>query len=619
MEEDEENTVINASGQFMWNRVAYSFLDKEVKPHITELDFSTNHVSDMAAELLASFLTNPEYNLQVLNFSQCRLTEKASTILFDAIAKSKIISLTLDRNLMTLECCKHLAAAIAQNSNLQYLSLQSCDILANPMRILSEAISKTTNLQVLRLDNNSIFDCGARTLAHALRTANITSLSVSDNQIWNEGMTELLQGLAETRKIVELDVSYNILPLAEMVKHMVSSFPNLKALNISGCKVDEKLVQLFLDNIPKTQLNLLMINGLSYNMLPITWPHVKDEVWSNRVYFQLLMKAIKHSPSLTDVRVGFLESEQLGRLITFIEDELHQGQFEKSLNLSIIDFGRTGNCWVATFPYFELQSPCDIFKWASTLSNANAAKDITTFVRASKFDGVSVTKVDFRGCSITNEILSQLLSGLQHSGIEEMNLSDNLFNDDAIDTICQFLAESPVHILKIENSNISDAGLAKLFRFFASNDGACNPNILSVSYQTDRTSETDTHQAFQELVDVLGRDSRLQSLTITGEITSYDAATILKALSNNETLQSLKLLGKIPPKYNKPQPDIDPNITINFERMARTLHNVLTNPDSKCRLSEFEFPLFSQNFLYNDQVLQFWSEVESKLDENKTM
>ena len=617
--EEEENTVIDASGQFKWNRVAYSFLDKEVKPYITELNFSTNHISDMAAELLASFLTNPEYNLQILDFSQCRLTEKASVILFDALGKSKVNSLTLDRNLMTLECCKHLAAAITENENLQYLSLQSCDILAHPMSILSQAIAKTTNLHVLRLDNNSIFDCGARALAVALRTANITSLSVSDNQIWNEGMTELLQGLAETRKIVELDVSYNILPLTEMVKHMVNSFPNLKALNISGCKVDEKLVQLFLDNVPKTQLVSLMINGLSYNMLPITWPHVKDEVWSNRVYFQLLMKAIKHSPSLTDVRVGFLESEQLGRLITFIEDELHQGQFEKSLQLSLIDFGRTGNCWVATFPYFELQSPCDIFKWASTLSNANAAKDITTFVRASKFDGVSVTKVDFRGCSITNEILSQLLSGLQHSGIEEMNLSDNLFNDDAIDTICQFLAESPVHILKIENSNITDVGLAKLFHFFASNDGACNPNILSVSYQTDKTSETDTHLAFQELVDVLGRDSRLQNLTITGDITSYDAATILRALNNNETLQSLKLLGKIPEKYNHPQPDIDPNIAINFERMARTLHNVLTNPDSKCRLSEFEFPLFSQNFLYNDQVLQFWSEVESKLDENKTI
>lgn len=614
----EESTVIDASGQFMWFNVAYNFIDSNVKPETTKLDFSTNHVSEMSAELLAFFLTKEDYSLTELNLTQCRLTEKASIQIFEALGKSKITSLTLDRNLLTVACCKALAKALYENKNIVYLSLRSCDILYESMQHLCTAISQSPNLRVLRLDDNSIFDNGAFALAKAIKTSNISSLSVSDNQIWKDGLNNLLRSIGETGKMEELDVSYNILDLEEMMKLLQNS-PKLTALNISGCKVNERLVGVFLDFIPRTQISTLMINGLNYNMLPIAWPHVKDEVWKDRMLFQKIMEAIKRSPTLVDVRVGFIESDQLSRLITFIEEELHQGQFQKKLSLSIIDFGRTENCWVATFPYFELHSPCDVFKWSSQLTTANAAKDITTFIRASKFDGVSVTKVDLSGCSMTNEALRQLLSGLRHSGIDELNISDNNFDDEAVSAITDFLSESSVNVLKIEGSKLTDVGLSNLFHFLASKEGSCNPYVLSVSYETGELNENIQHKTFTELAEVLGRDSRLQHLTIKGPITAQDAAVIIAPLSNNERLQSLKLLGKIPEKYAGSSPTIDPIIADNYARMARNLHTVLTNPDSRCRLSEFEFPLFSQMFLYNDQVLEFWSEVETKLDENKAM
>ncbi|EAX95493.1 hypothetical protein TVAG_222900 [Trichomonas vaginalis G3] len=606
---------LDASGQFMWDRVAYAYVDRELKPNIEQFDFSTNHVSQNTAGLLSMFLTNEEYCLTSLNLTQCRLTESASCTLFQSLAKSKIKELTLDKNLMTAKCCEELSKALTSNLNIEYLSMEGCDILADSMVTLVKAFPTAKNLKVVRFDNNSMFDRGAIALAEAIKETNITSLSVADNQIWKDGILALLQAITDRGIIEELDVSYNILEL-QALSQCIERISTLTALNISGCKVDETLIELFFQSIQRSKLQTIIINGLNTNKLPIAWPHVQDTVW-NSINFKDLIEAIRNTETLTDVRIGFLESYQLGTLIDTLEHQPSNGQFSKKLTLSMYDFGRTGNCWVATIPYFELQAPCDVFKWASKLGLNVAVRDMPRFIKASKFDGAPVTKVDFSGCNIDNDSLKTLLDGLHQAGIEELDLSGNPFDDNAVEAIISFLGDSPLFSLKIEKSNLSDFGLSKLFSFLRSQDGQCNPINISLSFNGDTNDELATHSCFNELAEVVAQESKLETITMTGPITSIDAGKVIVSLKNNERITSLKLLGTIPDKYKGPSvPPVDYRVMDGYIQMAKNLHIVLTNPGSHCRLHNFEFPLFAQNFLYNDQVLEFWSEVESKLDEN---
>lgn len=610
-------TKLSASGQFMWDSVAYSYVDRELTQQIVEFDFTTNHISLRTAELLASFLANPEYSLETMNLTQCRLTEAASCIIFEALGKSKIKALTLDKNLMTAKCCEELGKAIQDNQNIEYLSMEGCDILADSMASLVKSFPSAKNLTVVRFDNNSMFDRGAQALAEVIKDTNITSLSVSDNQIWKDGMLMLLQNISDKSIMVELDISYNIVELPALAQ-CIERIPSLVALNISGCKVDESMIQIFITSIPRSKLQTLIVNGLNTNKLPIAWPHVQDTIW-NSMNFRDLIEAIKLCESLNDVRIGFVESYQLGTLIDTLERQLNNGQFSKRLTLSMYDFGRTGNCWVATIPYFELQAPCDVFKWSSKL-NLSGVRDMPRFVRASKYDGTPVTKVDFSNCDIKNDCLKILLDGLHQAGIEELDLSGNPFDDGGVETIISFLSDSPLFTLKIEKSNLSDLGLTQLFSFFRSKDGQCNPINLSISYTGDANDEFAQHNCFTELSEVIQQESKLESLTIAGPITSIDASKVICALKSNDKISTLKFQGIIPERYKEPTvPPVDFSTQEGFTVMARNLHNVLTNPQSHCRLAKFEFPLFSQNFLYNDQVLEFWHEVESKLDENGTL
>ena len=115
-------------------------------------------------------------------------------------------------------------------------------------------------------------------------------------------------------------------------------------LAISGCKVKFESVLNFIERLPTTSLQVLIMDGFNYVTTPISWPKVADNTFREPQNFEKFLHSIAQPKSaLTDIRVGFLELTQ----ITTIDEFLKKSKSKRPFTISMQDFGRTGNCWVA--------------------------------------------------------------------------------------------------------------------------------------------------------------------------------------------------------------------------------------------------------------------------------
>lgn len=622
MSNKRKESVIDLSGQFLWRKVLLARLESEIDRDVVSMDLSTCHVCGKCAEKIIELMHMKDANLRVLNLKMCRMDVKTSAAIVRAIPDSKVKELILDGNVLTVDVCKVIGEVLAKNPSLEKLSVKRCDIPADGCIVLAMGLPKASNLRVLLLDENCIFDRGAQALAGYVPSSALVALSVADNQIWSAGTSVLLRANIGNTKLVSLNLAYNIVDIV-LVVQFLKQVSSVKEVSITGCKVNEANLEFFFEEVRKTRLEMLAIESLNYSVLPVSWPKVADTIWSNQTFFTSFLRVLQTSETLSTVRLGFMELTQ----IHAIAEMYKRNEITRPLLLGFSDFGRTSDRWVISFPEFSIMAPTSLFKWAAENIGAGSLL-FAEFFKASKYESEEedvsesqpLTSISLSGIKMNDTEVTNIFSSLIEADItefDEIDLSRNPFGDAAIENIITLFKKANIGTFDISQTSVTEVGVDQFLKSFTGKASKNAPSVFKFSLKTTNDGDTEFHELFNALASMIKSDSPLEELVIEGPVTAVDLTSIFEMLPKNTHLRSLVVSCQIPEKYKGESPQIDEEVQATYDRMVFALHEALTSDGSKCVLSEFVFPLLTSVFLFSDEILNIWHDVESGLAANR--
>ena len=608
--ETENENEIDVSGQHMWDKVTHEFLKGHLKDSVTHLNLATNHVSFESGQLLSSFLQRPECQIECLSLSNCRLTAKTANVIFSAIGNTKIVEFYADDNTFNYENCQALGNSLSANPPLEVLSLVGCDIPAEGVVAIANGLKTNKNLKVLRFECNSMFEIGAKALAAVLPFTGIEEMSVADNEIWKEGMTALIEACARTKTLRSLDFAYNMMDLASLSRYLLAE--QLEELCVSGCKVTEIEVGGFVDAIGKSHLKRLIMDGFNFNTLPVSWPKVRDEVWQNETFFQHFLRSVDSCKTLVDLRLGFMELEQIDELLNvFAKDE------GREICVSFHDFGRTGNCWVIEMPKRVFLAPNAKFEWKSGLNEENCVVIGAIVKNAVIGEEDVIEDVSMRQCAIPDGLLKKMLESLEGHQLTKLDLSNNELTDTCVECLLDYFSKTKVEEFVMDDNKLTDEGCATLISGIMALPKSVAPKILRLTFNSDNVDELAEHETPAKVAELLKKNYNVTTLSLTGPISGNDAIKMVTDMACNSHIRVFDLDSDFLQNYSSPAPVIPDDIQTTFTQLTDVLWHTLRDKKSQCKLQVFKFPLLTDVFLYTDEILSQWPECEAKMEQNK--
>lgn len=192
-----------------------------------ELSLAGNRMGNDSIKLLMEFVCkfNRSLRIERLNLSGNDIGQKSSNVMFDVLRKnSSLKMLNLSHNSFCHEN-RMLALLLEENSDMQLLNLENCNINAAFAFSLGDGLRKSRSLQTLLLGNNKLDlecisqvlrslevngslerlelrncqleDAAAEVISDVLpRNRVLKQLNLSDNYITDAGATRLLEGVS---------------------------------------------------------------------------------------------------------------------------------------------------------------------------------------------------------------------------------------------------------------------------------------------------------------------------------------------------------------------------------------------------------------------------------------
>jgi Ran GTPase-activating protein (RanGAP) involved in mRNA processing and transport len=536
----------------------------------------------------------------------------ATIAVFDALPRSKVRYLSVDENVLITAACVAFAKALDSNPLLEYVSLKNCDISLEGCGAIVDALPRCPNLQFLLLDSNCIFEKGVDRLARKIEASSLVGLSISDNHVWSDGTTGFLKALPPTTTLTSLDLSYNMVDL-EVLSQTLKRCPQLQHLSISGCKIKERQLPTFLEELSQCSLTTFVMEGIDTHDVPVIWPRPLDTVFADRGRFDILHRTLQASQTLTDLRFGFLDLDQINLIGTWYQ----QNQLTRPLDVSLSDFGRTKVTWVVQFPDFVLRAPSPVFHWAHRIGGTGA-QCLGQLFKRSLFGDDGLESLDIHGIGVTDGNLTGIAGSFQGSPVtlRMLDLSGNDFGDKSVETILPFFEASAVDELRLVQTQMTDFGFQLFFRSFSQKSSGKFPRVLSFSFGSQDTSETALHPFFNPFAQLISSNCPLEELTVKGLVTPVDLATLLQGLDRNSTLRKLVIETKAPEKQRGEAP-VDSAVQGPAHDLIVNLHRTLTDPNSICVLNTFVYPPLMPILTVNESIMALWHELEDVLQANR--
>lgn len=196
------------------------------------LDLSDNDVQDSGMKQLMNSLKDPSCKLEKLRLSSCRLTDKGFSSLASALSSnpSSLKELDLSKNFPGCIGIMQLFTVLRQNSALEKLCLDSCELTADMCGLAATGLSQSLNLKELNLSNNNLKDQGVRLLCLGLQEGScaINSLKLSNCGLTDSSCQYLASVLSCQSISVELDLSRNA--ISQQTEQFLSSISNINLL-----------------------------------------------------------------------------------------------------------------------------------------------------------------------------------------------------------------------------------------------------------------------------------------------------------------------------------------------------------------------------------------------------
>lgn len=610
-EEQSNDGFVDLSQMNLFSQSTKKVLQNKLSSQVTLLDLSSNHMNEECATILATFLSSPQCNLRSLSLIYCHLNHKSTSIIFKSIGFSPLYELYVDNNIINVNNCTDFAESLSNNPPLKLLSLVGCQINSDGFIKLFEGLPKCQNLQHLRFDSNSMLDPGAQAFANIIPQMNLLSLGVSDNEIWRDGTNAIIQSCTQQDTLFIFDIGYNIVDF-DVLSRYITQTKKLVRLGISGSKIYEEQLNNFLLTLGKTTtISTILLDGINFHHMPISWGSCVENIYVNQSHLDSFVSMISTSSTLKDVRLGFLDLEQL------------QALYETNLNtplhfvLSLHNFGKTGNTWLITFPEFEIESPCDVFNWNSKIQ-AQSMTMLLYLINNAKYKGQRIEKIDLRGTKMNDEAFAKFFAGLNPLHYKLLDISNNELRNNSIDSMIEFLAKdgSYIETLQMQKTR-SSPNAYQLFFIFLSDNLDKSPKSIAFRVESPKyREETSVIDFATEIGDFLGKDPCLEELRFGGQITGKDAIGVISQLKTNHHLRHLEMQSDIFERYTSADPELDENLKLIFNDFVEILHDILTNEETQCILEDLNFPLLTELFIAYIPNLTIWPTIVRQLETN---
>ena len=605
-----ERKIVDASSRYMFSKTTYKFLQNNVTPETTHLDISSNHLDENCAKIIASFLRNKDFSIHSLCVEQCHLNHKSSCIIFDAVGESKLFEFYVDDNLLDSDCCRSLGASLSKDPPLELLSVVGCQINDLASAELFNGIRKNTHLRHLRIDSNSILANGANSLGHLFPGFNVESLSVSDNQIWDEGTRYLLEHLRFCSTIKSLDIGYNIVDL-DVLSEFVKEHENLEQLCISGCKVKEDQFINFINVLCESNISRLLIDDISFSILPISWECFHDNAMN--IYYDSFLKLLVSSEFLVDVRIGFLSQSTIHKLQNDIKN------LNKNIIISMHDFGHTRNTWLLHLPEFKIESPTNTFRWNNISEDING-QYLANIYNLSSFKTQKLKILDFKSLKFDDISISDFLDNIEPVSFSFVDFTGCEFRANSAQSLINYLKKEGAYIekLTIVKTRLGIIAIQNLLEFFNVNIEK-TPISLKLQFESKDYEYSDSilHDYSKSICNIITQNCNLEELYLDGLFCSLDVVEIIKNLKSNNKLRKLEIESDLFKKYDSPDPDLQESQINSYIKLTESLYDALFNEESVCVLESFVFPLLTEIYLYsNDKISEKYSKIITKLQNN---
>lgn len=666
--EEKENTktkqvkeFVDGSNLNMFSKSTKAFMVKNIFSSVVLLDLSSNHMDEECAKILADHLSSSDCTIRSLSIVFCHLTHKCSSIIFNSIGDSPLYELYADNNIISVDNCLTLSNSLSKDPPLELLSLVGCQINSDGFLQLFSGLPKSTHLHHLRFDSNSMLESSAIAFADIIPNLKLQSLGVSDNEIWREGTTAIIQSCAKNDTLFSLDIGYNIVDFNELSNYVRKS-QTLRYLSVSGSKIYEEQLNNFLNTIgQESQISRLLIEGINFHHMPISWGSAPENIFSNQSHIETLISMINSNENLEDLRVGFLDLDQLHLLYKSSNQFLKEKRKPWNFVLSLHNFGKTRNTWLITFPDFIIESPTLHFEWKSkivastslnsTTSNAgslssssstilpstappfqpvsstpslstsvlsNTISMLSFIINNAKSDGKHLEIIDLNGTKMNDDCFCKLFPELDPFHYQEFDLSNTDIRNNSIEAMIEFLRKDGAYIerLIMKNTKASAASFQILLQFFNEMPEK-SPKVLTFRFESAKPREELSVIDFSiEIGKLLGVDPPIEELRIGGQITGKDAINIISNLKTNHHLKHLEMQSDFFDRYHSADPDIDDDLINIFNDFVEKFLNCLIDEDTQCILEEFTFPLLTELFLGYLTNIKMWPTVVKQLEAN---
>lgn len=600
-----EENILDFSNQSYWSQVLKDKLDARLNHNITRLNLSSCHIDKECWKILHEFLQSPDCKLLSLDVSDTRMSVSEASMLFSSIANTSIIEFYADNLILKEESIQKLSTTLASNSQIQVLSLCGCDLNQRAITTLAEVLPQATELKYLRLESNSMYDIGALEIAKVLPNTNLISLEIADNMIWEDGISSILESVSRSPQMQFLDISYNVLPIPNLIKCLKTN-ENLTGLAISGCKVEEQSIPSLLTEIINTKISTFIMDGLDYKYIPVAWPKIRDSVFEKDEYFNLLHQFLLQSKSIEDIRLGYLNTAQIKKLMTSLSNLDH------NITLTLQDFYKTGDFYVLHFPDFHIDGPSDELSITCDLNTteSDALGEIIASIQSpkgpiTKFDISMEKESDSKGIEIS-------LASLAKTKIEAitMSLNENSYTSFTLNGLMKAIEGGALFSeITMHESRFTEEQFAQFFDFLNTNKNKVKN--ITIGLSSSEKSESYQHKCMESAKQFF--QSGVVEFYLEGDITPADVLLVCGALQKNKAIQIIDISTNLLQTYKSPDPKLNQDTISIFKDLAKLLTTITS---TKCALHTFNYPLFTEIYMDDKETLDLWLQAKKKIDAN---
>ena len=507
---------------------------------LRKINFSKNSITPLAAGDLAEFISK-NHQLEVLDLSHNSLQD-AGVIKICKTNISNLISFIISNNDITIKAADDVAKFLSYNSQLQMFDVSCNGLLEVGVKnVLTNLKVKQSiyNLEILNVSNCDVINDNIHELLDILLyNPKLLEIDLSHNGLLTLNVVKIFVGMENFSNLIAIDIGHNLITdeaadeLATVLVHNIS----LQALNFNHNKLSTSgAVKIFrgMKNISK-----LLVLNISHNIITDEAADELATVLSHNNSLQIfdassnyfsskgcvkVMNGLHNTFCLKkiDISCNKISCEATGSIATLLS---HNSDLEQ-LILSSNDFYKS-----------------DLFKTVKTkkltkldIGNNNfthsGANDIATLLTCNtKLKDINVSGNDFLSEGITT-----IFHGMTKIfNLKRLNISHNGITNEAADAIANVLsANIKLQELYLNNNNLQSSGITILLSKMS--------NILKITH-LNLSSNNITEEAAANIANFLCHNINLKVLDLSyNHMNTTGVTTIFGTKRTNNSLTKLNL------------------------------------------------------------------------------